>query len=110
MHLRITLSILLLNCANLSAQNIFTALHLNQNTEYKYGKPSQITEKKIFFSSSGKKVEKAIKKYVKSGMLVSEERFDEQGKLVEKLTYKNDTPEIFMVRKRQNINMTEILQ
>ena len=73
------------------AQNIFSALHHNELREYKFGLPVQIIETNIFYSSNNTQVEKNIKTYDRSGMLLTEDRYDEDGKLTAKLTYTNDT-------------------
>jgi hypothetical protein len=43
------------------AQNIFTALHLNDDIEYRGRNPKKIVETNIFFTSKGKKVNKSWK-------------------------------------------------
>src|SRR5690606_18715637 len=76
---------------NVRSQNIYTALHLNVNQDYHTQKPRKIIETNIFFNSSGKQVEKNVKTFDDAGMLLIEERFDENGFLKAKLTYLNDT-------------------
>lgn len=73
------------------SQNIYSALHLNQEREYKNGRPKKIVGTNIFFNSSGKQVDKNIKTFDEVGMLVTEERYDEDGILKARLTYTNDT-------------------
>lgn len=51
----------------------------------------KIVETNTFFSSSGKQVDKAVKIFDEAGMLVTEERYDENGALTARLTYSNDT-------------------
>lgn len=77
------------NCSK--AQNIYTALRLNRSKEYETKKPTVIEEENIFYDKSGKKVKKSIKEFDSSGMLLVEQRFDEENNLTEKLTYLNDT-------------------
>jgi hypothetical protein len=73
------------------SQNIYSALQLNENKEYKTSKPKKIVETNTFYNSSGKQVDKNVKKFDGAGMLLTEERFDESGELKAKLTYTNDT-------------------
>lgn len=73
------------------SQNIYSALQLNAEREYKTQKPKKIVETNTFFSSSGKQVDKAVKIFDEAGMLVTEERYDENGALTARLTYSNDT-------------------
>lgn len=75
----------------LSAQNIYTALQLNQDREYKTAKPKKITEINTFYNTSGKQVDKNVKTFDEAGMLLVEERYDENGSLKAQLTYTNDT-------------------
>jgi hypothetical protein len=75
----------------LKSQNIYSALHLNEQREYKASKPKRIIETNTFYSSNGKKTGKNVKAFDSSGMLWVEERLDENGKLTSKLTYMNDT-------------------
>jgi hypothetical protein len=73
------------------AQNIFTALHLNDDIEYRGRNPKKIVETNIFFTSKGKKVNKSWKIFDSAGMLLSEERFDDDGNVEARLNYVNDT-------------------
>jgi hypothetical protein len=73
------------------SQNIYSALQLNAEREYKTQKPKKIIETNIFFNSSGKQVDKNIKTFDDAGMLLTEERYDENGILKSRLTYTNDT-------------------
>lgn len=73
------------------SQNIYSALRLNQDRDYKTEKPKKIIETNTFYNSFGKTVEKSNKIYNASGMLLIEERFDETGKLNARLSYENDT-------------------
>ncbi len=81
---------LLLFSMTVDAQNIYSALHHNENREYKFGKPSEIRETNTFYSPHTQ-VEKNIKVFDGSGMLSVETRYDETGGLKAKLTYLNDT-------------------
>src|SRR5687768_7695003 len=82
---------LILPVTFINAQNIYSALHLNENREYKTAKPKKIVETNIFYNSSGKQVDKNVKTFDAAGMLLTEERFDENGNLQARLTYSNDT-------------------
>ena len=73
------------------SQNIYSALHLNEEREYKSRKPKKIVETNIFFNPSGKQIDKQIKTLDDAGMLVTEERYDNNGSLTARLTYTNDT-------------------
>jgi hypothetical protein len=74
-----------------SSQNIYSALQLNENRDYKTVKPKKIVETNIFYNSNGKQVDKNVKTFDEAGMLFTEERFDESVKLKARLTYTNDT-------------------
>jgi hypothetical protein len=74
-----------------SSQNIYSALQLNENRDYKTARPKKIVETNTFYNSSGKQVDKNVKTFDEAGMLLTEERFDESGNLKAKLTYTNDT-------------------
>src|SRR5690606_13576699 len=58
------------------SQNIFSALQLNAEREYKTKRPKKIVETNTFFNSSGKQVDKNIKIFDEAGMLLTEERYD----------------------------------
>lgn len=72
------------------SQNIYSALRLNAEREYKTKRPKKIVETNTFFNTSGKKVDKNIKTFDNTGMLLTEERYD-NGVLKARLTYTNDT-------------------
>lgn len=74
-----------------NSQNIYTALQLNQDEEYKTRKPKKIIETNIFYNKSSIQTDKNIKTFDEAGMLLVEERYDESGNLKERLTYINDT-------------------
>lgn len=74
-----------------SSQNIYSALQLNENRDYKTVRPKKIVETNTFYNSTGKQVDKNVKTFDEAGMLLTEERFDESGNLKAKLTYTNDT-------------------
>jgi hypothetical protein len=73
------------------SQNIYSALQLNENKDYKTARPKKIVETNTFYNSSGKQADKNVKTFDEVGMLLTEERFDENGNLEAKLTYTNDT-------------------
>lgn len=73
------------------SQNIYSALQLNAEREYKTKRPKKIIETNTFFNTSGKQVDKNIKTFDNSGMLLTEERYDDNGTLKARLTYTNDT-------------------
>ena len=74
-----------------NTQSIFSALHLNENREYKTARPKKIDETNTFYNSSGKKVYSNIKTFDEAGMLLKEERYGEYGDLQARLIYTNDT-------------------
>lgn len=74
-----------------SAQNIYSALHLNEEREYKGARPKKMTETATFYGSRGNSKNKSVKKFDNSGMLVTEERFDDDNKLTLRLARTNDT-------------------
>lgn len=73
------------------SQSIYTAIQLNQEREYKTKKPKKIVEKNIFYNRNGIQTDKNIKTFDKSGMLLTEERYNESGELTARLIYTNDT-------------------
>lgn len=73
------------------SQNIYSALQLNAETEYKTKRPKKIVGTTTFINPSGKQVEKSIKTFDDAGMLLAEERYNENGVLTARLTYTNDT-------------------
>ncbi len=77
--------------AHVKSQNIYSALQLNAEREYKTKRPKKIVETNTFFNSSGKQVDKNIKTFDAAGMLLTEERYDDNGTLKARLTYTNDT-------------------
>ena len=74
-----------------NSQNIYTALQLNHDREYKTKKPKKIVETNTFYNTSGKQVDKNVKIFDDAGMLLMEERYDDEGTLKARLTYTNDT-------------------
>jgi hypothetical protein len=74
-----------------SSQNIYTALHLNQDEDYKTKRPKQITETNTFYNSSGKEIQKSVKIFDEAGMLLTEVRYDDKGAMKARLMYTNDT-------------------
>jgi hypothetical protein len=91
MHKLTTLFCLTLLSGFVYSQNIYSALHLNEDREYKTRKPKTIVGTNIFYNSSGKQVDKNVKTFDEAGMLLTEERFDESGDRKARLTYTNDT-------------------
>jgi|GEM_PF-686336 len=77
-------------CTAVKSQNIYSALQLNVNNEYKTKKPLKIIETNSFYSSVGKRTSKNVKIFDAFGMLINEERFDEDNNLIARLTYTND--------------------
>ena len=73
------------------SQNIYSALQLNAEREYKTKRPKKIVETNTFFNSNGKQVDKTFKTFDEAGMLLTEERYDDNGTLKARLTYTNDT-------------------
>jgi len=80
---------LISKCAK--SQNIYTALQLNENREYKTKRPKKIVETNTFYNTGDKQIDKNIKSFDEVGMLLMEERYDESGTLKARLTYTNDT-------------------
>jgi len=91
--MRKSIIILLLTvfCGYAISQSIDTALHLNQEREYKTKKPKRIVETITFYDTNGKKTEKNIKTFDEAGMLLTEERYDENGERTARLININDT-------------------
>lgn len=74
-----------------NSQNIYSALHLNQDREYKTKKPKKVIETNTFYNTSGKQVDKNVKTFDDAGMLLVEEHYDDNGTLKVRLTYTNDS-------------------
>ncbi len=81
----------LLYLGNVRAQSIYTALNLNEKQDYKTVRPKQIIETSIFYNSNGKEVKKDFKTFDNAGMLITEERRDDNDELTSRLIYTNDT-------------------
>jgi len=73
------------------SQSLYPLIHLNQEREYKTKKPKKIVETNIFYNSNGIQTDKNIKTFDESGMLLTEERYNESGELTARLIYTNDT-------------------
>src|SRR5258707_1165259 len=73
------------------AQNIYSALHLNEEREYKTVRPKKIIEKFTFYNSSSTEIQKNVKLFDDAGLVVEEDRFDESENLTGRITYTNDT-------------------
>jgi len=91
MQRSISLLLLVFTAGVVKGQNIYSALQLNEETAYKGKRPKQIAETRTFFGQEGQKIEKSVKVFDAAGMLLTEERFDENGKRTARLTLKNDT-------------------
>jgi hypothetical protein len=91
MHKLIAVLLLTFLCGLVKSQNIFTALQLNQERKYNTIRPKKIVETNTFYNSTGKQVDKNIEVFDEAGMLLTEERYDENGNLKARLTYANDT-------------------
>lgn len=87
----IILFLLTLISGLVQSQNIYSALQLNAEREYKTKRPKKIIETNTFFNSSGKQIDKNIKTFDEVGMLLTEVRYDDNGTLKARLTYTNDT-------------------
>jgi len=89
---KLTFFFLLLFFSGLArSQNVYSALQLNAEREYKTKRPKKIIETNTFFNKSGKQVDRNIKIFDNAGMLLTEERYDEKGMISARLTYTNDT-------------------
>jgi len=82
---------LLLFTINSYSQNIYSALHLNDERYYKAVHPQKITETNFNYTSNGKEIETQIQTFDIAGMIIKEEDFDESEKLIKRLTFINDT-------------------
>lgn len=81
----------ILSCGVVEAQTIYSALHLNQEREYKTKKPKKIIENITFFNANGRESNKSIKTFDNAGMLLTEGRFDDTNGLKARFVYNNDT-------------------
>lgn len=89
---KLIIAILLILISDLVvAQNIFSALHMNEERDYKTKRPKKIVETSTYYHSNGKEIVKNVKEFDAAGMLLKEERFNEGGSLTVRLTYSNDT-------------------
>ncbi|MNU32162.1 hypothetical protein D3C71_207000 [compost metagenome] len=91
MHKFIILFLTIFLCGLAKSQNIFSALQLNTEQEYKTQKPKKIIETSTSFNSRYKHVNRVIKTFDNAGMLLKEERYDENNILKTRLTFTNDT-------------------
>jgi hypothetical protein len=87
----IELLLLVFTASAAQGQNIYSALQLNEEKEYKTKKPKMIVETNAFYGSGAQRTEKCVKVFDGAGMLVTEERFDESGNRTARFTHKNDT-------------------
>lgn len=76
---------------SVKAQNIYSALHLNDERAYKTRRPTTILKTNTFYNSSGKEIQKETDVFDESGMLLMEERFDEAGNRNVRMILVNDT-------------------
>lgn len=77
--------------ASIRSQNIYSALHLNEEREYKAGRPKTRTEISIFYTKDGKTTEKSVEVFDEAGMVLTEDRYDNDGTLTARLSFTNDT-------------------
>ncbi len=73
------------------SQNFFSALHHDQSEEITNVVPYEVTEQNIFHNSSGKEIEKRIKRLNSKKKVLTENRFGQDGKLKARLTNTYDT-------------------
>jgi hypothetical protein len=89
---KFTLVILLVTaCFSVNSQNIYSALHLNEEREYKTRRPKVIVKTNTFYNKSSRQILREIESFDESGMFLNEERFDEDGSRTVRLTHINDT-------------------
>lgn len=78
--------IFLLTANSLVGQNIYTALHINRPESFRTNKAiNEVQEENLFINSSGQEIKKAKKILNKNYLVQTEERFDDQGKLTDRL-------------------------
>ena len=83
---------LLLTVNSLLGQNIYTALHINRPEDVRRNKEiREILEKNTFRNSSGREVKKNKKTINNNYLVQTEERFDNQDKLTDRLTRQFDS-------------------
>lgn len=87
----ITLFLLALMTGAVQGQNISSALHLNEEREYKTKRPKQIVDTKTSYGSDGSGTVKRVTVFDNAGMVLTEEYFDENGTRTARQTNKNDT-------------------
>lgn len=74
-----------------ASQTIRSALDLNEAMDYKARRPAKIVEKDTFYYESGREINSSIKVFDDAGMLATEERYNDEAKLIARFTYTNDT-------------------
>jgi hypothetical protein len=74
-----------------SAQYLLSALHLNENREYKTARPKRIVETNTFYNPGFTRTETIVKAFDGAGMLLTEERYDQASRLKARFSYRNDT-------------------
>ena len=70
-----------------NSQNIYTALNHDRKEEIRDKSAKEIIEENTFFNSSGKTVDKNVKKLNDKNRVLVEERFGDDGKLKARLTF-----------------------
>jgi hypothetical protein len=84
--------IILLTTNSLFGQNIYTALHINRTENVRKNKAvREISEENKFINTSGQEIKKNKKILNQNFLVEREERFDEQGKLTDRITRKFDS-------------------
>ncbi|HEX6914831.1 MAG TPA: hypothetical protein VF145_06300 [Chitinophagaceae bacterium] len=86
----ITLTLMLASLA-LQAQSILNVLRLNEEMDYQTRRPRSIRLTEITYNSSGKTTRTAVKLFDEAGMVIMEDRYDNEGNVAAKLSYRNDT-------------------
>lgn len=86
-----TIIALLLLSAAANAQNIYSALHFKDDSDYKTTIPKKIEATNIFYNHGGKDTKKEILTFDATGMPLTEERYDKDGVLNTRFIYTNDT-------------------
>ena len=89
------------------SQNIYSALHLNDQSDYKTKRPKKIIEISTFYNKSGKEIDTSIKTFDSSGMLLKEQRHGDNGNINRISENVNDTARhIILAIKVESVNKT----
>lgn len=83
----LTLILLTLFTINTNAQSIYSSLHLNDENYFKTKKPKNITKTSMYNGITTT----SVQGFDDAGMLLTEQRFDENNNLTARLIYVNDT-------------------